>query len=91
MATPPVLVGTCVGAIEPAVGLTHFRVRNDYTKACIYTRTCRHVRARDPLFLFGAAFSLVVLVGIQQHVLAGAVAKAQAVLLEQLDVPAGAP
>ena len=29
MATPPVLVGTCVGAIEPAVGLTHFRVRND--------------------------------------------------------------
>ena len=80
------------GAIEPAVGLTHFRVRNDYTKACIYTRAhadmCAHVTL---FFLFGAAFSLVVLVGIQQHVLAGAVAKAQAVLLEQLDVPAGAP
>ena len=29
IATPPVLVGPCVGAIEPAVGLTHFRVRND--------------------------------------------------------------
>ena len=48
---------------------------------------CAHVT----LFSLRAAFSLVVLVGIQQHVLAGAVAKAQAVLLEQLDVPAGAP
>ena len=40
-----------------------------------------------PFFLFGAALSLAVFVGIQQHVLTGAVAEAQAVLLEQLDVP----